>query len=116
METTKIIGDYGEVLACDFLKKHHHSILEQNYRYKRGEIDIICAKEDVLIFVEVKFRKSAAFGFPEDVVNDSKAELIQLVAENYIEQVDWKKEIRFDIISIIGNKIKTDIKHFKDVF
>ena len=116
MDTTKMIGDYGEELACAFLKTHQYAILEQNFRFRRGEIDIICQKENTLVFVEVKFRKSSNFGFPEDVVGDTKIALIQLVAEHYLELIDWKKDIRFDIISIIGNNTKTDIKHFKDVF
>lgn len=116
MNTTKKIGDYGEELACSYLKTCNYAILEQNFRFRRGEIDIICQKENMLIFVEVKFRSSSNFGFPEEVVGDSKIALIQLVAEHYLELIDWKKDIRFDIISIIENNTKTDIKHFKDVF
>lgn len=116
MKNTKSIGDHGEKIAKDFLKNLDYTILEQNYRYKKGEIDIICENENTLVFVEVKYRSSTQFGYPEDVVNNTKTSLIQGVAEHYIEIKDWKKDIRFDIVSVIENKHRYDIEHFIDAF
>ena len=116
MKTTKSIGDYGENIAKLFLEEKGYTILEVNFRYKRGEIDIIAETEDSLIFIEVKFRSSSAYGFPEEVVTETKINLIQKVAEHYIEKNNWNKNIRFDIISIVERNNKRQIEHFEDAF
>lgn len=113
-ETTKQIGDRGESLAIAFLQNKDYNVICSNFRFKRAEIDIIAKHGHFLVFVEVKLRKSAAFGNPEEVVNDKKIELIQLAAENYIETINWMGPIRFDIISITGSK--NNIAHFEDAF
>ena len=63
-ETAKI-GQMGEALATDFLRKKGFSILERNWRYRKSEIDIICKQDSVLVFVEVKTRskKSKVGGY-----------------------------------------------------
>ncbi len=48
------IGEKGEALACQFLKNHGYTLLERNYTRKWGEIDIVCCKDDVIHFIEVK--------------------------------------------------------------
>jgi putative endonuclease len=106
-------GKDGELKAAEYLIKKGWKILASNYRYKRGELDIIGLDEEVLVFVEVKFRKTNKFGFPEDFVNEHKAGMVRTTALSYIEKENWKKEIRFDIISITG---KEEPEHFKDAF
>jgi len=55
------LGDWGELQACDFLKRHGFSIVERNYHTTMGEIDIIATKGDDYYFVEVKTRKGSEF-------------------------------------------------------
>lgn len=109
-------GRLGEQIAQDFLIKKGYQILEKNYRYKRSEIDLIALINGTLIFIEVKLRKNEKFGFPEEFVSKRKEELIKEAAENYIFEKDWKKNIRFDIISILKTSIKEEIEHFEDAF
>lgn len=111
------IGKLGEELATTFLEDAGYSILEQNYRHKRGEIDIIVSKEDIVIFVEVKTRSSIKFGFPEDFVDTKKQRQIIATAEAYLEEKQHHGEIRFDIVSIeILNNNSPQILHIKDAF
>lgn len=112
MKSTKIIGDEGEEQAKQFLIENNYQICTTNYRFKRAEIDLIAQKEDELIFVEVKYRKNAFYGFPEIAVTPKKEELIKSAAEDYIFKIDWKKSVRFDIIAIVENQIE----HFEDAF
>ena len=70
------IGDKGENLAALYLQKLGYDVLEQNYRTGRLEVDLICKKGDVLVFVEVKTRSSTKFGNPETFVNSAKASKI----------------------------------------
>ena len=53
--STKVVGDNGEDVACEFLKKQGYKILSRNYRIRGGEIDIIAQDKEYLVFVEVNF-------------------------------------------------------------
>lgn len=110
-KTTKEIGDQGEDRAEVFLLEQGYEVLERNYRHARNEIDLICLYENLLVFVEVKFRKGTSHGFAEDFVNDKKMDRLHECAEHYMEQINWQKDIRFDILSVMPSQIE----HFKDV-
>ena len=116
MSTAINIGNRGEDLAKAYLLENNFTIRAQNYRFKRSEIDIIAEKNGILIFFEVKTRKNAKYGNPEDFVNDHKAEVVSRGAQQYMEEIKWIGPIRFDIISIILGKEDPEIEHFKDAF
>ena len=61
MKSKKEIGNLGEQQAVEFLIQNNFAILQQNYRYKRAEIDIIAQKDNCLHFIEVKTRKNNTF-------------------------------------------------------
>lgn len=111
-----LLGKQGEEMAVKFLLEKGYQILAQNYRYKKGEIDIIAQQDKTLIFVEVKTRTNADFGLPEEAVNEKKAALILKTAENYIYEINWMTHIRFDIIAILKNENKIEILHLEDAF
>jgi len=116
MGIAKKTGNYGEKLAAEFLCHKGYEILETNYRSQKAEIDLIARKEDLLVFVEVKTRKSVLYGNPEEFVNHKKIEMILSAAEQYIYKHDWTGDIRFDVIAIILTGNKPEIVHFKDSF
>ncbi|MCD6412853.1 MAG: YraN family protein [Elusimicrobia bacterium] len=99
-------GAEAENIASDFLKRRGYRILKRNFSAKTGEIDIIASKEKVLCFVEVK---SASYDFlpPEMKVNFAKRKKILKTAEIFIatSKPDFE-EIRFDVISVTGGRIK----------
>lgn len=108
-------GNKAEEMAAKFLSKKGYEILDQNYTYGKGEIDIIALKDDWLVFVEVRARSEVDHGFPEQTISKSKASLIIKTAENYIYQKNWHGKVRFDIIAIlIGNNF--EIRQFEDAF
>ncbi|MEO1052981.1 MAG: YraN family protein [Bacteroidota bacterium] len=115
MKDNKTIGDRGEELAANYLKDKGYEILVRNYRYKRSEIDIICKHNSLLVFIEVKTRKNNTYGEPEASVDQKKAAKVIEGAEQYIEEIDWHGDIRFDIISILLKK-PPEIEHFEDAF
>ena len=94
-------------------------ILEKNLKYKNFEIDIIALdqKFDELVFIEVKYRKNDNFGEASLAVNQQKLNKMQRVAQAYLRKKKFKKDYRFDIISIIGNldKDNLEIKHFENI-
>ena len=110
-------GNRGEDLAVVFLQKKGYRILERNFRFERGEIDIVTEDEDTLVFVEVKARRSAVFGEPEDAVTPSKCDQIRAVAEGYLfkHEID-EKPCRFDVIAIRYRGTEVDVNHIEDAF
>ena len=115
MGNNKELGAEGERLAGEYLEQKGYKVLERNFRFKRAEVDIIAQKENLLVFVEVKYRKNNSFGYPEEFVSERKIELIHLASEHYVEKMDWKGNIRFDVIGIIKKSIP-EIEHLEDAF
>lgn len=109
------LGEIGEELATNYLITKGFLILERNYRIGRTEIDIIAQREKLLIFVEVKTRSSAVFGFPEEAVSTAKAARIVAAAERYVIEKNWQQMLRFDIVAI-ENTTPPQINHFEDAF
>ena len=115
MSKNKELGQEGEQLAANYLKHKGWSNLEMNYRFSKSEIDLIASKNNLLIFVEVKTRTNTSYGFPEEFVDELKAKNIMKGADHYIKEIDWDRNIRFDIISIIKHKTM-ELKHIEDAF
>lgn len=116
MSNNNVQGRLGENAATELLLTNKYEILEKNYRFGRAEIDLIARKNDLLVFVEVKLRRSDKFGFPEEAVSPRKQELFLETAEHYIEKINWQHDIRFDIIAITQNNGKLNIHHIEDAF
>ncbi len=115
MSKNKEIGNKGESIAAKYLNRLGYRIITTNYRFEKTEIDIIAREEDVLIFIEVKTRKSLNYGLPEDAVDNKKIENILDCANYYINITHWTGPIRFDIISIMLFP-EISINHLKDAF
>jgi len=113
--STKTLGFYGENYASNLLLKSGYKILERNFRAKFGEIDIVALKEGILIFVEVKTRKSGIYGKPEEAVTPYKVLKIERVGQLYSKlHPDLPKKLRIDVVSlIIENNIVTSQKIIK---
>lgn len=103
----KIVGLKGEVEAKEYLAKNGYEILQTNYKNKLGEIDIICKKNNCVVFVEVKKRESIKFGYPREAVNFYKQQKIRNVAMGYLKYKNLyeKCPIRFDVIDIVGDSL-----------
>ncbi len=111
------LGNKGEKLACRYLRRKGYNILQRNYRYKIGEIDIIAQKGEFLIFIEVKTRLNREFGEPFEAVTHYKQERLRRLAESYIvDNQEHELDYRFDVISILYEKKKPIIKHIENAF
>jgi putative endonuclease len=111
------LGKKAEELAGSFLSKKGYKILRTNFRVGNAEVDLIVQKDLQLIFVEVKARKSAQFGAPENFVNREKRSNMKKVARHFISLVNFQGQCRFDIVSILMTKDQvSEIKHFEDAF
>jgi putative endonuclease len=110
-------GMRGETLAVWYLEKNGYKILEQNYRNRMGEIDIIAREKKTLVFVEVKSRRSIRYGSPKWAVTPKKQRKISMVALYYLKatkQIDVKA--RFDVVAITSNRDEPQIEIVKNAF
>lgn len=110
-------GKLAEQLAADWLVAKKYELLENNYRYKHAEIDLIMKHQGLLIFVEVKYRSGTGFGYAEEFVDGAKRKQIIKAADNYIHENDWHKDIRFDIVAVYKDRYgNVNFRHFEDAF
>lgn len=102
------LGRKGEQLAEKYLSKLGYTIMFRNWRHLRYEIDVIAEKNGVIHFIEVKTRRTASFGLPEEAVNRNKLRSIIDAGESFQQLHPHCKRIQFDVlsISIINNKAK----------
>jgi putative endonuclease len=98
----KETGDLGEKLAGNFLKKNGYRICQTNYRCSHGEIDIIAKKKDYLVFVEVRTKRSAQFGTPEESITCSKKEKLVASALSYMDTMPLQRgqSWRIDFVAV----------------
>jgi putative endonuclease len=94
-------GKKGERMAIAWLNERAYSILEQNWRYGRWEVDVIAEKEMVLHFIEIKTRRTKLFGMPEQSVGKNKMNHLINAAEQYLYQNPQWQRIQFNILSIL---------------
>ena len=115
----KAIGDYGESLALDFLKRNNYDIIARNFRTRNGEIDIICRFKEILVFIEVKSRYSNTFGFPsESVTYFKQRQIVNMSRYFLVKNKLLNYNCRFDVIEVYFNKDNNlySINHLEDAF
>ena len=110
-------GEKSENLAAWYLRENGYKIIEQNYRNRMGEIDIIAQDKNTIVFVEVKSRRSIRYGSPKWAVTPQKQRKISMVALYYLKatkQIDAKA--RFDVVAITSNRDVPQIEIVKNAF
>lgn len=114
----KTLGEMGELIAVTFLQGLKYAIIERNYRCKCGEIDIIARDGRTLVFVEVKTRRTVAFGVPQLAVTPFKQRQVSKAALTWLAQKKLHNaNARFDVVAIIqGQHGGPDIDHIKNAF
>jgi putative endonuclease len=110
------IGNKGEEIATNFLKKKGYKILDRNYKTPFGEADIIAKDKDIIVFVEVKTRSNDSFGQPFESVDFRKRERLKKIALYYLKQNQIECPIRFDVVSIFYRDEKEEINYIQDAF
>lgn len=110
----KIKGAIGETFVTKYLQQQGYTIIQTNYKNKMGEIDIIAKDEtERIIFVEVKARATAKFGYPREAVTKTKQNKIKIVALTFLKFNNLANaHTRFDVIEVLDGKIT----HIKNAF
>lgn len=113
MNTTKQ-GKLGEDQATEFLTRRGYKIIARNYRAVGGEIDLVAYRQKTLVFVEVKWRASNAFGGPIAAVTATKQRRIVQAALQFVKAKIFPnyENIRFDVICILPDRLE----HIENAF
>lgn len=113
----QIKGKFGEELAVKHLEALGMVLLEKNFRFKTGEIDLIFRDKDTLVFVEVKLRQTSYFGGPFLAVDKKKQRKIINTVKYYIQKNHLKNPfIRFDIACIEYKDNSWVCTHYRHAF
>jgi len=110
------LGQRGEILAVTFLKKKGYKVIEQNFKTRIGEIDIIASDGKTLVFIEVKTRESISYGQPFEAVNSFKRRKISNVALLYLKRFKEVPPCRFDVVSINYSQGRPEVELIRDAF
>lgn len=106
MSKTGELGRQAEDQACRFLEQRGMRLLSKNFRCRFGEIDLIMQDDDMLVFVEVRFRRNQLFGGPLASITPEKQRRLLLTAQTYLQQHPVKGKhagIRFDVVALSKN-------------
>lgn len=111
------LGRVGEQAASQYLQAQGYRILEQNYRCRFGEIDLIAQDGPVLAFIEVKTRQSRSFGAPAAAVTLRKQRHIIKSAQVYLARMGNEQVVcRFDVVTIELDLQQPRIEIIKNAF
>lgn len=91
---TSYTGQTAERLVAGYLTRQGHRIIDLNWRHKRCEIDIITKKQNVVYFVEVKFRASDLQGDGLEYITASKLRQMRYGADLWSQQNGWSGDCR----------------------
>jgi len=111
--TTKEVGDDGEALALEHLQEHGLTLMRRNYRVAKGprarggEVDLVLRDRDgTLVFVEVRKRRSSAFGGAAGSVSYAKQRSIVLAAHHFLRNFGSPPPCRFDVVAIENGRVE----------
>lgn len=110
------LGKAGEDAAVAYLERNGYLIRHRNWRKGHFELDIVAVNENELVVVEVKTRSNTQFAEPEDAVDLPKIKRTVRAADTYMKLFQIDIPVRFDIITVIGNKGHFKIEHIKEAF
>ncbi|STA76434.1 Uncharacterised protein family UPF0102 [Citrobacter freundii] len=113
--TSKQTGDAWESTARDWLQSKGLHFIAANVHERGGEIDLIMREGNTIVFVEVRYRRSAQFGGAAASVTRSKQHKLLQTARLWLARHNGSfdtVDCRFDVLAFTGN----DVEWFKDAF
>lgn len=112
------LGKNGENLALRYLEKKGYKRVNQNYRFGKGEIDIICENGNDLIIVEVKSVKVDGFGSGEERITPKKQKMIIETTYGFLSENEKYEDygVRFDVVVVNFKKFPAEIVHYESAF
>ncbi len=120
MNEQQQFGRAAEEAAARYLERRGWRLLGRNVRIGRGELDLIVRRGPVLAFVEVKARRSARAGAPEDAVTPRKRRQVARLAGLWLALRPWAlngvTDVRYDIVAVDATVAPVSVRHLPAAF
>ena len=117
MDGRQALGRSGEDLAAARLTSLGFEVVARNVRGSGGELDIVARRDGLIVFCEVKTRRSDRFGMPAEAVSYAKQQRIRrLAAEWLAAHRPRATDLRFDVVSVVSNGQGDEVTHIPGAF
>lgn len=117
---SRLLGRWGEDRAAEYLRDAGYRIFAANWKCRFGELDLVAGDGTCLCFVEVKLRRSAAYGSAAEFVDRRKRDRLRATAELWLMRHPTDLQPRFDVVEIYApqgtDTKKPEIFHLKNAF
>jgi len=102
-DARRVLGDAGEDLVARWYVDAGYRVLDRNWRCREGELDVIVSRDSILVFCEVKTRRSTAFGTPAEAVTFTKQRRLRTLAMRWLDAHPGARArtLRFDVASVL---------------
>jgi putative endonuclease len=103
-DARRTLGDAGEDLVARWYADAGYRVLDRNWRCREGELDVVLARGQVLVFCEVKTRRTTAFGIPAEAVTATKQRRLRTLAMRWLDEhpAARARTLRFDVASVMA--------------
>lgn len=118
-KNTRDKGQQTETIAANYLLEQGLLFIDKNFHSKLGEIDLLMSDQQVLVFIEVKYRKHQQFGGAIAAISKTKQKKIRQTAYFYLQQANlnaYNTPCRFDVVTLQGNIERPQITWLKNAF
>ena len=115
--STAQLGRLGEWRAAWFYRLRGYTIVARNFRFRRGEIDLVVRRGRTLVVAEIKTRRSRAAGEGYEAVGAEKRRRLVALADQYLARTELRDvQLRYDIVSLFWNGWWFALTHYADAF
>jgi putative endonuclease len=103
-DARRALGTDGEAAVARWYASAGYAVIDRNWRCREGELDLVLARDDVVVFCEVKTRTSFAFGASVEAVTWSKQRRLRRLARRWLVEHPARRprDVRFDVASVIA--------------
>lgn len=110
-------GESAESSAAQYLVERGYQLRERNFKTRLGEVNLIVERDSTVVFVEVRYRRSIAWGSPEATVGKLKRRKLLYAAMEYVQRHRLEnRSLRFDVLSISEARGRLRFEHFEAAF
>lgn len=111
-------GRWAEAQARSLMEKNGLRLVEQNYRCKMGELDLVMEDQGILVVAEVRYRKRDDFGTAAESVDGRKQRKVIRTTEHFLRSRPslGQLPVRFDVVAISGTGHESELEWIQDAF